>query len=150
MKVKRSNINRREAAGPCCDWFLMVAAPIALGAAIYIVFRSRQLLVFQWLDATDLLGTTMIVRSYVAGVCLPNCILYSLPDGLWVLAGTNCMLLIWHGRPPAFWLLATFVLAAAGEVGQAIRLVPGTYEHADMVAYTVGFLLADFRRGQTR
>jgi hypothetical protein len=126
----------------CRDSARFVVLPIALGATIYLIFRSPHLLVFRWLRAAGLLETTMQVREYFAAVRLPDAVLYSLPDGLWVYAATSSMLLIWRGSPPVCWLLAGVVLAVGGEIGQALSFVPGTYEHLDILAYLAGFTLA--------
>lgn len=128
-------------------WFVVL--PIAIGAIVYLLFRSPQLLVFRWIDALGLLDETMVIRHYLDFMRLPDAFLYSLPDGLWVYAVTNSMLLIWGGRPPAYWLFAGLSLAVGGEVGQALSFVPGTYEHLDIIAYFLGFSLALFQLGLT-
>ena len=68
----------------------------------------------------------------------PEWALFSLPDGAWVFACTAFFARLWPDGP--WWLRATWigmgsVLAVGGEVGQAVGLVPGTFDPIDVVAY---------------
>lgn len=121
---------------------LFVALPIAIGASIYLLFRTTSLLVFQWLIAVGLFDVTISVRGYFSQIQLADWLLYCLPDGIWVYALTNWMILIWEGCPPAPWLLIGLILGVGGEIGQALSIVPGTYQHLDLVFYCLGFGMA--------
>ena len=123
---------------------LHVALPIAIGAAIYLFFRTTSLLVFEWLRAVSLFELTLTARGLLSGISLPNWLLYSLPDGLWVYAVTSWMILIWDRNPPLPWLFVGVALGVGGEFGQAIAIVPGTYQHLDMLFYIAGFFAACF------
>lgn len=134
-----------ETAGPHCDvgrFFLYVFVPTALGASIYLFFRSPDLLVFRWLNAVGLRDVIMTWRNSVSDVRLPEWLLYSAPDGLWVFAATGWIIHIWRGKPPWPWLLGGVVLGVGSELGQAVGIVPGTYQHEDILCYVIGFLLA--------
>jgi hypothetical protein len=122
-----------------CAFCLHVVLPTAIGAAIYLLYRSTHLLVFEWLTACRLLPWVLLAREYCAGFQLPEWLLYSLPDGLWVYAITSWMILIWSRNPPLPWLLVGVMLGCGGELGQIVGIVPGTYQHLDMVFYLVGF-----------
>ena len=119
-----------------------VVLPTFVGASVYLLFRTRSLLVFHWVEAIGLQGHLTVLRDAVSDVQLPQWLLYSLPDGLWVYATTSWMVLIW--REPRSWLwLSTGVLLAVGaEAGQAVGCIPGTYQHLDMLFYGGAFLLA--------
>jgi hypothetical protein len=123
-------------------FFLYVFAPTALGASIYLLFRSPNLVVFRWLDAVGLRDAVMTWRTSVSDVHLPEWLLYSAPDGLWVFATTSWIIHIWRGKPPWPWLLSGVALGVGSELGQAMGIVPGTYQHEDIVVYVAGFLLA--------
>jgi hypothetical protein len=75
-------------------------------------------------------------------IVLPEWLLYSLPDGLWVYAITSWVIMIWNRDPPLAWLVIGAALGIGGELGQVIGIVPGTYQHLDMVFLTCGFLIA--------
>ena len=126
-------------------YILHVVVPVAIGAAVYLLFRTTSLLVFEWLRSIGLLETTLAVRGLVAGINPPEWLLYCLPDGLWVYAVTSWMILIWKRNPPLPWLFVGVALGVGGELGQAVAIVPGTYQHLDMVFYVAGFLGACFQ-----
>lgn len=119
-----------------------VIAPIVIGAMIYVLFRTTNLLVFRWIEAIGLLQFTLQLRQLCSGVALPDWLLYSLPDGLWVFAFTRWIILIWDRAPPLAWLVIGAALGVGGEFGQVIGIVPGTYQHLDMVFYISGFFAA--------
>ena len=125
-------------------FFVHVLLPIALGASVYLLFRSTGLLVFRWLDVLGLREVITGARNYTSAVRLPQWVLYSVPDGLWVYATTSWMILIWRGTPPWTWLAVGVIFGLGGELGQLFGFVPGTYENLDMVAYVASFLLALF------
>lgn len=111
-----------------------VVLPIALGAAVYLLWRSPRLLVFRWMEAASLDGVLASARTLVAGVRLPGWLLFSLPDALWVYAFVACMALIWRGRPvrqAAFWMALGPALSLGSELAQLAGLVPGTFDRAD-------------------
>jgi hypothetical protein len=112
--------------------------PIALGTAIYVLWRTQQLLVFRWVEALGLMPAVSTARDALAGIgrALPAWVLYSLPDALWVYAGTAFYALVWNpgpGRPRLFWTSLPGVLALGGELGQALGAVPGTFCPIDML-----------------
>ncbi|MFN9411856.1 MAG: hypothetical protein ACK57V_05675 [Pirellula sp.] len=114
---------------------LLVILPIAVGSLIYVGWRTTSLWVFHWLAFC---GIPSNVFRPSAG--LPSVVLYSLPDGCWVIAGTSWMLMIWKRLHP--WVFTFVALAIGGEFGQAAGIVPGTFEWNDVSFYTFGFILA--------
>jgi len=124
-------LNRRMALA----FTALVVVPLAVGTAVYVGWRSTTILVF---DGMALVGIPADV--FRPSVELPRTILYSLPDGCWVFAGTAWMLLIWRRIHP--WVFAIAVIALAGEFAQALGWVRGTFEWNDVVFYLGGFVLA--------
>ncbi|MBN4054930.1 hypothetical protein JYT15_00315 [Acidimicrobium ferrooxidans] len=128
-------------------FLLHIVLPLAVGSALYVLWRPTNLLVFRWLDAAGLLSVSYAARSVVGvwpGV-LPEWILYSLPDGLWIYAFTSWMSSIWKGAgglSAIAWIYSGMVLGIGSELGQGLGLVPGTFELNDLLCYGLGFLLA--------
>ena len=116
-------------------FFAHVLVPVAIGASIYVGWRSTDILVFDWIDAIG--GSDLIVRPKTE---LPFWVLYALPDGLWVYAYTSWMLLIW--RRPSLWVWSGLILAVGAEVGQLMGFVSGTYSLLDVAFYVGGFCLS--------
>lgn len=133
--------------------FFHVLLPISFGAAIYLLYRSTSLWVFHWIAAAGLYDGLINIREAVSIAHLPFWVLYSLPDGLWVYAATAWMVEIWRGSrswATLPWIAVGVALGVGGEIGQAIGLVPGTYDHLDILFYVGGFLLALLRLGDKR
>src|SRR6185369_3307417 len=105
------------------------------GATLYIGWGSDDLVVFHWINSVGASG--LVVRPHVA---MPSWMLHSLPDGCWVYALTSWMLIIWGRFVP--WVFTGVVIALGSEFGQLIRVVPGTYDSNDVIAYVVAFLIA--------
>lgn len=127
---------------------LHVVAPIVIGATIYVVWRDPGLVVFDWLEWIGLAEVVAGLRAALAPLAphLPAWLLLSLPDGLWVYAATAAAVLVWESAPPSWtrcaWLSSGLVLGAGSELGQALRLVPGTFDLIDLGACTVAAVLA--------
>jgi hypothetical protein len=116
-----------------------VLVPICTGAMLYLLLRSPSLLVFHWVDAIGMTNPLLTARGIVDPfrTWSPQWALYSLPDGLWVYAITACMAMIWRngqGAVGQLWVWSGFALGAGSELGQAIGVVPGTFDLADFVA----------------
>jgi hypothetical protein len=124
-----------------------VVGPVAAGAAIYLLFRTPHLLVFSWTRAAGLAGMLASARHSLSPVAaaMPEWMLYSAPDGLWVYALTAAMLAVWRGdRSPGRypWIAAGVVLGAGGELGQLAGFVPGTFDIADLLFSVAAFAAA--------
>ena len=116
-------------------FLLHVVCPTFIGTAVYVGWRSTDLLVFRWIEFCNL--TAFVFRPTIA---LPEWLLYSLPDGCWVYATTSWMLLIWKRWVP--WAWVGVALAVVAEFGQLFGFVPGTYQTLDVLFYTGAFVLA--------
>lgn len=127
-----------------------VFLPVVIGAAIYSLWRSKALLVFTWYRWIGLYGPILSLRGYFAGAkhLIPGPILYSLPDGLWVYSFTALMGPIWFQEKQRYvrllWTLLPVSMAVGAEIGQAVKLVPGTFDWTDIFSYIVAWFLAVF------
>jgi hypothetical protein len=125
-----------------------VVLPVAVGAAIYVVWRTPSLLVFRWLELLGLSSAAFELRALLGGVraFLPRIVLFSGPDALWVYALTSAMLLIWRGPTRSvrawLWISAGFTISFVTELGQALGGFPGTFDSADLVCSFAAALLA--------
>ena len=78
-------------------YFVHIILPLLLGGGIYVLFRATNLILFQWLHALGLADFVETLRAmkWIESINLPNWILYSLPDALWLYAFTQTMILLW-------------------------------------------------------
>jgi hypothetical protein len=113
-----------------------VVTPVAVGACVYLFWRSPELLVFTWVNALALDGVVAAGRAFAAGIQLAPLVLNSLPDGLWVYAMTMAMLSVWRADRAAvggwLWAGSPLLLSLAGEFGQSFGVVRGTFDWADV------------------
>lgn len=97
-----------------------VLLPVLLGIGIYL-YR------FEWVD----------IQTKV-----PSWVAYTLPDFLWLFALLQTMRLIWHTEKWVwFWLFLCTFLSIGSEVLQLAGDIPGTFDHIDIAAYLLAFLI---------
>ncbi|MHC5038328.1 MAG: hypothetical protein ACYTHM_13515 [Planctomycetota bacterium] len=133
-----------------------VVLPVVAGGCIYVLWRSTDLFVFDWIRFLGLEGTVLALRDGARsfGSVLPAWFLFSLPDGLWAYAVTACMILIWRGekgKGAVGWICVGPFLAVGSEIGQMVSVVPGAFSFLDVAFYTAGSIaavcLVAFRKG---
>jgi hypothetical protein len=129
--------------------YVMLACvlPIVAGGIVYLLFRDPRLWMFRWAAWIGLDGLIAAARvhSLPHGPSMPEWLLFSFPDGVWVFAGTAFFARLWHdGRwaQRLCWIGVAPAMAIGGEVGQALGLVPGTFDGTDLVSYAVAAALA--------
>ncbi|CAN5924340.1 hypothetical protein BH11MYX4_BH11MYX4_38740 [soil metagenome] len=131
------------------DFSLVVRAgvPLAAGGLVYGL-RSGRTILGALVARLDILPIASASRlTFIEGVrrLVPTRALDTLPDALWSFAVAQVILWIWSGeRAPSrsIWLGLGFALAVGWELGQAIRLIPGTFDGADLVSSASAFALA--------
>lgn len=125
----------------CCH----VLLPVLIGAGIYTLWRSNGLLVFEWYRWAGVYEAVEAVRRQSSSLqrTIPSFVRYSLPDALWVYAFTALMCLVWaerlQSKERTFWVLLPLCVAIGSEFGQLIKVVPGTFDWADVLGYIAAF-----------
>lgn len=119
---------------------------IISGGLIYCAFRTKNLLLFDWIRFLSLDAPIDLIRtiSYDSISRIPNWLLFSVPDGLWVLSYTCLILYIWNfnlNRKNIFWFVLLPIIALGSEIMQSFNIISGTFDYFDIVAYIVGFLV---------
>jgi hypothetical protein len=119
---------------------------IGLGGIIYVFFRSDSLIMFKWLRILFLSEYIQQIReeTMMFHQILPQWLIYSLPDGLWVCSYTCIISCIWFGcndPQKIIWVLIIPALAIVSEVGQLARIIPGTFDSMDLFFYLFGWFI---------
>jgi hypothetical protein len=101
---------------------------------------------FSWYETIGLGGLTKELRklTFQFSDKIPEWILFSLPDGLWIFSYVSLMLFIWQNSVSIkniFWISIIPILAIGSEIGQLFGLVPGTFDFADLLLYLFGMTL---------
>jgi hypothetical protein len=112
--------------------------PLFIGGLIYIFFRSNTLNMFNWFEALrmDQIINDLRVSFLSLKPIIPEWIIYSLPDGLWVYSFTSGILIIW-GKLLTFWLIAPLLTGVLVEFAQLFQFFPGTF---DIIDFLIGIL----------
>ena len=121
--------------------------PMWVGGWIYLLFRTETLLMFRWADAIGLLGFIERQREMWGhwGAALPDWVLFSLPDGVWVYVATAFFGRLWRSGPwvpHVCWTGMASFLAIGGELAQWVGWIPGTFDWVDVLLYVVAALVS--------
>lgn len=115
-----------------------------VGGMIYLIFRSRNILLNYLLSCLGLDPLLDGVREWGQSFVLPHWIVYSLPAGLWSIS----YVLIVHtfSVNHSFRTRLAFTslmpcLGVVSELLQMVGLVPGVFDCQDVLCYAVPYLL---------
>jgi len=127
------------------ELFLHVILPVILGASIYLLFRTTDLLMFHWLRSLGFWSQVLSIREIVSQIHLSNWILYSLPDGIWVYSSTYLMMMIWRkdlSFTSRIWISAPVTCAIVTEILQVTRTISGSFDFLDLEFNVLAFQLS--------
>jgi hypothetical protein len=113
--------------------------PLFFGGMIYLLFRVESLKMFLWLGHFGMKSLVHNGRIQFAGVISKEWVIYSLPDALWIFSFINLMLIIWNfnlTKQSSVWILIAPIIGIASEIGQGIKIIPGTFDIVDLVFLT--------------
>ena len=117
------------------------------GCAVYLLFRSKSINIYQWGSAIGLSDTIDSVRDKVQCWSVSDFIKYSLPDGLYCMAYMLIVDAVWHNSHDASTkavILFVPCVAVCNEVMQYLRWTKGTFDVYDLVCYAFPLILYIF------
>ena len=119
---------------------LHIALPIFIGSMIYILFREKELLMFNWFNYLKLNFIIDFLRNnfYEYRIYIPKSILFSLPDALWVYSFTMFLSIYFKNR---IILSVIFVGSIITEILQ-LWFVVGTFDIYDVIYMFTLYLIA--------
>jgi hypothetical protein len=102
---------------------------------------------FSWLEALGLTTLLAGMRSMVKGVVphLPEWVLFSVPDALWLYALTITLAYLWWDHPSwlrFFMFMIGPSLAIGHEFAQSLGVFRGTFDPVDLILYIFSSILA--------
>jgi len=115
------------------------------GGLLYLCFRPESLVMFKWVKIIGLYPAVSELRIQGTAIApgLPEWLIFSAPNGLWVFSFGALMFSLWGatGFSAAIaWAVALWMVGIVSEIMQVFSLVPGVFDVADMIAYTIGLL----------
>lgn len=117
---------------------------LLIGGLIYVIYRSDSLLMFEWFKKIGIITNVVDLREYFSPFLLPKWIIYSFPDGLWLLSYMLLVDVLWgedYGNLYLFWLLILPAIALISELMQLVLSQLGTFDIIDLMCYSVAILL---------
>ncbi|MFO8193051.1 MAG: hypothetical protein R6U08_09905 [Bacillota bacterium] len=112
--------------------------PVVAGGLIYIIWRDKSIVMFQWFDAIHMSGITAVLRKI--SIQPPDWVIYSAPAGLWAYSFNFSLLYIWHDaecKIKYIWMILVPVAAVGLELGQLLGFVAGTFDIVDIIHYLI-------------
>lgn len=130
--------------------YLHVFISLFIGSFIYVVWRSKNIMVFVFIEKLGLMGFVDSIRNMLVNVPMNDFVLYSLPDLCWVYSFTIYLGIytandFFTKRKQLLILLIPVFFGVGSEIGQHsffFNLIPGTFDMMDVIAYSLGFLFA--------
>lgn len=124
-----------------------VILPILFGGIIYVCFRTKRLILFDWLDFVGLNQIVDIIRDYSTPIAayLPEQFIYSLPAGLWLYSFISFNILTWkkvNNGIRILWFWIPIIISILSEIFQYNGLLRGTYSNTDIVYYVFFAILS--------
>lgn len=117
---------------------------LSLGGLIYIIYRDKSLLMFDWFNSIGISSGIDGLRSLFQGDGVYGWVKYSLPDGLWIFSYMFLIDAIWNGEKIItsklfLWFLP--IVAILSECLQYFGLLSGVFDWKDMASYTLAITL---------
>jgi len=112
------------------------------GCAIYLLFRSQTIHLYQWAVVAGLSSILDTLRQSVQHWQVSDFVRYSLPDGLYCASYILLMDAVWKGGKASRTLAVSFMplVAITHELLQGAGLVRGTFDVCDLLCYAVPLL----------
>lgn len=140
--TSKSNIAKRKAIAKY--EVLFGAIFLTCGCAIYLLFRSKSLNIYQWCMPLGLANIIDSLRHTVQNWDIAAWIKYSLPDGLYCAAYILIIDAIWYDdkRLIEFIIISLVpLITISNELFQYLGLVKGTYDVKDLVCYSFPLII---------
>lgn len=117
---------------------------LGVGGLIYIGFRDKSLLMFDWFNYMGITQHVETFRSFFNSDGIYGWVKNSLPDGLWLFAYIYLVDAIWNGSKSISSYLFIYSLpffAILSEFLQYFGLIPGIFDWTDVFSYLFAIFL---------
>ena len=123
--------------------FVFSFIPLLIGGLIYIGFRENSLLMFRWFEALNIINLIELYRNYVNNISLPEYVIYTLPNGLWVFAFLMYIHITIISKIRILLLISCIIVSLSFEFLQIFNIIPGTFCWSDFLTIAI-FIIAYF------
>ena len=114
-----------------------------IGGYIYLAYRSTSLQMFEWFNNLGLHDIVSDIRRNANSNYLHDFVLYSLPDGLWIVSYILIMDVLWYGdkKMQIIWAGLLPAIGLSTEFLQITGIVNGTFDFYDILCYAVPYCI---------
>jgi hypothetical protein len=126
---------------------IMIAfIPLILGGIIYAIYRTENLKMFKWFKELGVYNEIKKIRDNygVKTIKMPEWIIYSLPDALWLLSLNFTILIFWKfkiNKHSIIWIILTTIIGLYSEIGQYLKIIPGTFDNKDLILLIIAIIV---------
>ena len=125
---------------------MMAFIPLILGGIIYAIYRTENLKMFKWFKELGIYNEIKKIRDNdgVKTIKMPEWIIYSLPDALWLLSLNFTILIFWKfkiNKHSIIWIILTTIIGLYSEIGQYLKIIPGTFDNKDLISLIIAIIV---------
>ena len=132
-----------------CNWKRIIKVLIAIitlfiGGLIYVIYRSNELLMFNWFNCLGLNSVVMQLRDRFSHLILSEWVRYNLPAGLWLFSYMFIIDSIWNDNNGPIYRCFIIILplvSLTSEIMQFYKIMPGTFDIIDIIGYVLAIIL---------
>ncbi len=117
---------------------------LLLGGLIYVIFRDKSLLMFDWFNTIGISNEVDGLRRLFQGEGIYGWVKYSLPDGLWIFSYMFIVDAIWDRERNVVSMIFLWglpIVAILSECLQYLGLLSGVFDWMDMASYMLAITL---------
>lgn len=118
--------------------FFHLTIPLIIGIIIYLLYRGIPFL--------------NIEKFFIAQSNRENFfslfLYYNLPDGLWLYSLLVTLKIVWNKQlltKGRYWIYAIISFAILSEFAQKLKIIPGTFDYLDILAYLIAISVFSYR-----
>ena len=117
---------------------------LLLGGLIYVIFRDKSLLMFDWFNTIGISNEVNGLRRLFQGEGIYGWVKYSLPDGLWIFSYMFIVDAIWDREKNAVSMIFLWglpIVAVFSEYFQYFGMLPGVFDWMDIASYMLAITI---------
>ena len=111
-------------------------APLLIGGSIYVLYRTKSLLMFHYFKDLGIESLIDFLRLFSKNykLCFPNWVIYSLPNALWLYSFYSFWFILWKKEEKffLFLLISTFSVSLLSEFLQYLYIINGSFSWMDV------------------
>ncbi|MEY4702978.1 MAG: hypothetical protein RIR96_875 [Bacteroidota bacterium] len=128
-------------------FILHIIFPIFIGVILYLVFSSTNLIFYKWVQIEHFENILFSIRESTSKIreLQPKWVMSFLPDALWSYSFTSSLVICWNfynNYKVIFLFFLPFFTGVTIEIMQFEKIIPGTADYYDIIAYLIGTKLS--------